>query len=106
MHYAIQQLIHKLKTLREGKGLTQKNLADKLGIPQSHLSKIEAGQVNLKLASFVEMARALEMEVMLIPRQQISIVKNLTASQKNSDQNPVTKPAYTLEDEDEKETHA
>lgn len=101
MNNTIQELIDVLKRAREARGLSQRALADKLGIPQSHLSKIEAGRVNIKLASFVEMARTLELEVMLIPRQEISLVKGLLVSKKEARQGHETKPAYTLDDEEE-----
>ena len=101
MLLAIQPFIVMLKMARKAMGLSQRELANKLGIPQSHLSKIEGGSVNLKLTSFVEMARGLDLEVMLIPRQKISLVKSLIASQtaiKGSDE---IKPAYTLDNEED-----
>lgn len=91
MHTINQQLILTLKNARVAKKLSQRELADKLGIPQSHLSKIETGQVNIKLASFVEMARHLEFEVMLVPRQEVMFVKSF--------HRPEVKPVYTLDDD-------
>ena len=103
MNPTIQQLIAVLKTAREAKGLSQQALAAKLGIPQSHLSKIETGHVNLKLASFVEMARHLELEVLLVPRQEITLVESIIRSKENSRQGNEIKPAYTLDNEKEGE---
>lgn len=97
----IQQFIEALKNTREAKKVSQRVLADQLGIPQSHLSKIEAGKVNIKLASFVAMARALELEVMLVPRQEVSLVKSLMASQGSARLGTEVKPLYTLDDEPE-----
>lgn len=101
MSSVIQQLIDVLKKARGKQGLSQRTLADKLGIPQSHLSKIEGGQVNIKLTSFVEMARTLELEVMLVPRQEISLVKGLLTSREEARQGHEIRPAYTLDEEDE-----
>lgn len=97
----LQPLVRQLKSARKAKGLSQQSLADKLGIPQSHLSKIEAGTVNLKLAGFIEMAHRLDLEVMLIPRQEVLFVKGLVASQGKSEESDEIKPAYTLDKEDE-----
>lgn len=95
----IQPFIDTLKSAREAKKLSQQELAGRLGIPQSHLSKIEAGKVNIKLLSFVEMARHLDLEVMLIPRQDISLVKTMIA-EKGREENEV-EPAYVLDEEKE-----
>lgn len=96
---SIQALIATLKSLREAKDYSQRVLAHELGIPQSHLSKIEAGQVNIRLASFIEMARTLGMEVMLVPRQEVSLVKSLVHSQEKMRHGDEVKPAYTPDDE-------
>ena len=99
----ILPLIQTLKSARETKKMTQRVLADKIGIPQSHLSKIESGTVDIQLTSFVEMARNLDLEVMLIPRQEISWVKNLVASKEKGRLGDEIKPAYLLDDEKENE---
>ncbi len=103
MILTIQQLVQKLKSARTAKNLSQRELANSLGIPQSHLSKIESGHVNIKLASFVKMARNLELEVMLIPRQEIPLVKNLMTSKEEMRKGHSIKPAYSLDDEKDEE---
>ena len=44
-------------------------------MPQSHISKIEKGAVDLKLSSLVEIARALELEIKLVPRKALPAVE-------------------------------
>ncbi len=101
MNLNIQQLIQELKAARVAQGLTQRELAGQLGIPQSHLSKIEAGRVNVTLGSFVEMTRMLELEVLLVPRQHIALVKGLMTAKDTRDY--AVGPAYTLDDESQDE---
>lgn len=105
MKTSIQSLIDTLKKARKAKKLNQRVLADQVGIPQSHLSKIEAGQVDIQLTSFIEIARFLDLEVMLIPRQGVSLVQGLIASQKEAGQDHDIKPAYTLDHESDEESH-
>lgn len=100
MNHTIRPLIQALKQARQSKKLSQRSLAMKLGIPQSHLSKIESGRVDVRLSSLIELARTLELEVMLIPRTVVvpvsAIVHNATSDQPR----PLSKPAYQLEDDE------
>lgn len=77
MAYALEQIAQNLKAAREGKGLSQRALAQKAGLPQSHISKIENGAVDLRLSSLVELARVLDMEVALVPRKNLSAVRTI-----------------------------
>ena len=56
-----------LKAARLAKGLSQRALSEGAGVPQSHISKIERGGVDLRHSSLVEIARALDLEVTLVP---------------------------------------
>jgi transcriptional regulator with XRE-family HTH domain len=78
MAYSTEQMVKELKAAREAKGLSQRALSELVGVPQSHISKIERGGVDLRLSSFVEIARALDLEVMLVPRKNLSAVRSIT----------------------------
>jgi predicted transcriptional regulator len=97
----IQEIIDVLKCTRRQKKISQGELAIKLGIPQSHLSKIEGYKINPTLNLIVEIARALELEPMLIPKKHSRVICHLLES---IDQ-PVLEasPAYTLSNGDEDE---
>ena len=75
MTYSIEHIADKLKTARESKRLSQRALSEKVGVPQSHISKIENGAVDLKLSTLIELSRALDLEVMLVPRKLIPTVQ-------------------------------
>jgi transcriptional regulator with XRE-family HTH domain len=64
-----------LKTARQRKGLSQRALAEKVGVPQSHISKIESGGVDLQTSSLIAMARAIDLEVQLVPRRLLPAVQ-------------------------------
>ena len=80
MAYTTEQIAQALKAAREGKGLSQRALAKLAGVPQSHISKIETGGVDLRLSSLVEIARALDLEVTLVPRKNLSVVRSIVRS--------------------------
>lgn len=80
MIYSIQELISSLKAAREQKRISQHELANKVGVPQSHISKIENGNVNIRLSSFIQLARTLELEVLLVPRQDVTLIRSIINS--------------------------
>ena len=56
-YYAIGQRIRKV---RKARGLSQEELAEKIGISVTHMSHIETGNTKLSLPVFVELADTLE----------------------------------------------
>lgn len=50
----------KLAELRSKAGLTQKELAEKLGKPQSTISRIETGEMNPSIGLVIEIVNGLE----------------------------------------------
>ncbi len=75
MGYVTVHIAKLLKTARERKGLSQRALSAKAGVPQSHISKIENGAVDLRLSSLVELARVLDLELALVPRKKLPAVR-------------------------------
>ena len=78
MAYSTEQIAMSLRAAREAKGLSQRALSKLIDVPQSHISKIENGGVDLRLSSLVEIARALDLEVTLVPRKNLSAVSTIT----------------------------
>lgn len=56
-YYKIGQ---KIRKLRKAHGLSQEELAEKVGISTTHMSHIETGNTKLSLPVFVDIAAALE----------------------------------------------
>ncbi len=55
-------MIASLRRFRKEAGLTQQQVAARLGVPQSFVAKYERGERRLDVLEFVAVARALEME--------------------------------------------
>lgn len=72
-----ETLIHALRDARVRKGWSQRELSKKASLPQAHLSRIESGAVDLKLSTFLELARLLDFEPILTPRTAVSAVNAL-----------------------------
>jgi transcriptional regulator with XRE-family HTH domain len=73
----MSRIIEQLKSARQQQGITQSALGEKLGLPQSHVSKIEQGANDPRLSTVTDMARVLDQEWVLIPRQLVSAVRSL-----------------------------
>lgn len=52
-----KDVIERLKTARIKTGLTQQEVADKLGKPQSYISKIESGERRLDVVEMKKLAQ-------------------------------------------------
>lgn len=70
-------IIEQLKVARQARGMTQSELGEKLGLPQSHISRIEKKETDLRLSTVTDMARVLDQELMLVPRQMIAYVRSV-----------------------------
>ena len=90
----------KIRGARKAKGLTQKALGAKMGLPQSHISQIEAGKVDLRLSSLQEIARLLDFEPVLIPRPLLPAVRSIISGDRQQTK-PAWQPDPAIDDEDE-----
>ncbi len=97
MNESLQTIAQALKAARKKNGLSQRQLSAKVGLPQSHISKIEKGAVDLQASSLIQLARVLNLELMLVPRPFILAVKTLIKPNEEKGQIP----AYRLEEGDE-----
>ncbi|ORJ50254.1 transcriptional regulator [Kluyvera intermedia] len=58
-----QRVITALKNARKARGITQAQLAEALGKPQSFIAKIENGERRLDVVEFVHLARLVGVEI-------------------------------------------
>lgn len=79
VEYSIQSLTAALRAARKEKALSQRALSSRIGMPQSRLSKIENGAVDLRTSTLLELARALDLEPVLVPRQLVPAVNSIIA---------------------------
>lgn len=77
----MSKIIQSLKSARQEKGFTQAELGKKLGLPQSHISKIEQELTNPQLSTLKDMARILDLELTLVPRPMLPAVRSLLAGE-------------------------
>ena len=79
--YAVKQLAEALRSARIARGLSQRELAERASLGQSRLALIEAGKADLRTSTLVQLARALDLELVLAPRRVLPAVQSLTEGQ-------------------------
>ena len=80
MSYNTEYIASTLRFAREARGLSQRELSAKSGVPQGHISKIENGAVDLRVSSLVALARTLDLEPMLVPSKSVPAVQSIASS--------------------------
>ena len=103
MAYAIEDIARTLKDARRRKGLSQRALSALSGIHQYQISKIENGAVDLRLSSLIELARALDLDLKLVPRKAVPAVDSVVRSTWPKDPAAPSppRPAYVLDGDDD-----
>lgn len=64
-----------LAQTRRARGVRQKDLARLLGMPQSQLSRIEANKADVRWSTLLQVARALQLEPVLVPLEALPAVR-------------------------------
>lgn len=105
MPHATESLSQQLKAARKAKGISQHRLSALAGVPQSHISKIESNEVDLRASSLLALAHALELELTLVPRKALPAIEAIISqwsvgSGRLTDESG-PRPAYRLEDSDD-----
>lgn len=85
-----------LRDARLNSRLSQQELAQKLGLRQRQISDLERAAMDPRLATIQNVARALDLELMLIPRPLIAVVEGIQRAGTNS----LKEPMYTLQDDE------
>jgi len=83
-------ILKQLKIARQENGLKQSEFGNKLGLPQSHISKIERGETDPRLSTVVDMARIVDREFILVPRRLAPAIRSMIEG--GHDQEPMWKP--------------
>lgn len=85
MAYQSESLIAQAREIREASGVSQRALSERAGLTQSHISQIEGGRLEPGLSSFIDMTRALDLELMLVPKRLVPAVLSLVKVQATPD---------------------
>jgi transcriptional regulator with XRE-family HTH domain len=91
-----------LAAARKLLGLSQAAVAKRAGLTQAAVSRMEAGSLNPQLSTFLDLARALELDVRLVPRQATPALDALLSAQEQSTKpRPRRRAIYALDTDEE-----
>jgi transcriptional regulator with XRE-family HTH domain len=75
-----------LKRAREQRGWSQREMASRVGLTQTHISGIESGKIVPRYDTLLELVRMLDSDLLLVPRNLVPIVLSLIRDQAQPDQ--------------------
>lgn len=75
MNYAVAELLEQLRAARLAQGLSQRQLGERIGLPQSNVARLESGNTDPGLSKIIELARALDLDLQLIPRKALPTIQ-------------------------------
>jgi transcriptional regulator with XRE-family HTH domain len=73
----LKQIGKSLQQARMSRGLTQAELGALVGLPQSHLSKIERGETDFQWTTLEQIANAVGLSPVLVPTGLVPVVESL-----------------------------
>ncbi|MDI7864151.1 helix-turn-helix transcriptional regulator [Rhizobiaceae bacterium n13] len=80
MAYRTEHITQRLRAAREAQKMSQRELSARSGLTQSHISQIERGTMEPGLGSLVDVARALDLEIVLAPKKLMPAIRNILDS--------------------------
>jgi transcriptional regulator with XRE-family HTH domain len=75
-----------LKEAREKRGWTQRDLASRAGLTQTHISGIESGKIVPRYDTLLELVRILDRDLLMVPRALVPVVQSLIRDHLQPDQ--------------------
>jgi transcriptional regulator with XRE-family HTH domain len=86
----LKQIGQRLQQARTARGLTQAELGTLVGLPQSHISKIERGETDFQWTTLEQVANAVGLSPVLVPTGLVPIVESLMKGREgNGEEEPI-----------------
>lgn len=80
-----ESMIRSLIAARQARGWSQRELGNRVGLPQAHISGIETGKVVPRFNTLLDLVRVLDFDLILVPRSLVPAVQSLIRDQRGSD---------------------
>ncbi len=84
-------LLARIRAERREKRMSQSQLGRMLRMPQSQIARIEQGNRDVRLSTLLELARALGLEPMLVPKRLVPAVQYMVSGKRGEADGAVAK---------------
>ena len=97
------EMLQQLEAARSALHLTQRELGQRTGMPQMHISNIESGKTVPRVDTLLDLVRVLNLDLLMVPRELVPAIRAMIGdtSQEQGDE-----PLYMLNPEDEEREEA
>src|SRR3979490_1551095 len=85
----LKQIGKRLQQARTARGLTQAELGVLVGLPQSHISKIERGETDFQWTTLEQIANAVGLSTVLVPTGLVPVVESLMKGRGKGEEEPL-----------------
>lgn len=95
-----------IRAARLAKGWSQLELGGKVGLAQKHISGIETGKVVPRFDTMLDLLRALDLDLVVVPRALTPVVSSLARDHRNSaayGTDAAERPLYAADGENDEE---
>lgn len=75
-----------LKESRRARSWSQEELGQRIGLPQMHVSGIESGKIVPRFDTLLDVVRALDHDLLLVPRALVPVVQALVRDHRSQDE--------------------
>jgi transcriptional regulator with XRE-family HTH domain len=91
-------LREQIKQARTQRGLSQRELGRTVGLPQSHISAIESGEIVPRFDTLLDLVRVLDLDFLLVPRPLVPAVQSLVQAGQEPDSEE--RPLYAVAEDE------
>jgi transcriptional regulator with XRE-family HTH domain len=102
-NHTVKTITELLTLARKRKGLTQQQLANLLGLPQSYVARFEAGNTDLRTSKLMEIARLLDLEVLFVEKDDLPRLRWALADDREMNRRQIETAAYEPDEDDDEE---
>lgn len=90
----LSELINRISRERINEGLSQRDMAEKTGIKQANIARIEKLQIIPRVDTLIKLAKALDMEICILEKSNLNQIKINSSAIYNSCVLDFAKPYY------------
>lgn len=91
-------LREQIKHARAQRGLSQREVGRTVGLPQSHISAIESGEIVPRFDTLLDLVRVLDLDFLLVPRPLVPAVQSLIQAGQEPDSEE--RPLYAVAEDE------